>query len=82
LIAVLGSTAYLLTQIKEWHARFKAGNLSCEGKFRPDRIPHVLGKILSDFLEEFPFTTAEIIAQHFNQSKPIIKKILQKELGL
>jgi hypothetical protein len=41
-----------------------------------------LGKALSDFFEEFPFATAEIIAQHFNQSKPIIKEILQQELEL
>jgi hypothetical protein len=82
LITVLGSTAYSLSQIKEWRARFKAGDLSCEDQFRTDRPPHVLGKALSDFLEEFPFVTAEIIAQHFNQSKTTIKEILQRELGL
>jgi hypothetical protein len=81
-IAVLGSTAYSLTQIKEWGARFKAGGLSCEDKFRPAHPLHVLAKSLSDFFEEFLFITAGIIVQHFNQSKPTIKKILQRELWL
>jgi hypothetical protein len=50
----------------------------------------VLGKALSDFLEEFPFASAAIIAEQFNQSinqsinqsKSTIKEILQRELGL
>jgi hypothetical protein len=40
-----------------------------------------LGKALSDFLEEFPFTTAGFIVQHFGKSKHTIKEILQWELG-
>jgi hypothetical protein len=82
LTIVFGSTAYLLIQIREWRVRFKAGDLSCEDKFRFDRFPQVLGKALSDFLEEFPFATVGLIVQHFNQSKSTIKKILQRELGL
>jgi hypothetical protein len=66
LTAVLGSTAYSLIQIKEWRARFKTGDLSCEDKFRLGRPPRVLGKALSDFLKYFLFATAGIIAQHFN----------------
>jgi hypothetical protein len=53
-------------------ARFKVADLSCESNVRSDRRLHFLGKGLSDFLEEFHFTTAEIIAQHFNQYRPII----------
>jgi hypothetical protein len=56
--SVLGSTADSLTQIKEWRARFKACYLSSEDTSRPDCPPHVLGKALSDFLEEFPFVIA------------------------
>jgi hypothetical protein len=82
LTVVLGSTAHSLTQIKEWRARFKAGDFSCENKFRFDLLLHVLGKDLRDFLKEFPFATAGIIAQHFNQSKLTINEILQQELGL
>jgi hypothetical protein len=82
LTAVVGSTTYSLTQIKEWRACFKAGDLSCEDKVRYGLFPHVLGKALSDFLEEFPFATTGVIAQHFNQSKPTIKEILQQELEL
>jgi hypothetical protein len=49
-------------------------------KFRADPL-HILRKALSDFLEEFPFATAGVLAEHFNQSKPTIKEIIQRELG-
>jgi histone-lysine N-methyltransferase SETMAR len=42
----------------------------------------VLAKALSDFLEEFLFASAAIIAEQFSQSKSTIKEILQRELGL
>jgi hypothetical protein len=53
-------------------------------KFRADRSLHILRKALSDFLEEFHFATAGVLAEHFNQStcKPTIKEIIQRELGL
>jgi histone-lysine N-methyltransferase SETMAR len=82
LTAVLGPTAYSLTQVKEWRSRFAAGDFSCEDQIRSGRPPHVLGKPLSDFLEEFPFASAGVIAQYFNQSKTTIKEILDRELGL
>jgi hypothetical protein len=63
---VLGSAAYSLSQIKKWRARFETGDLSCEDQFRPDRLPHVFGKALSDFLEGFPLAITGIIAQHFD----------------
>jgi hypothetical protein len=82
LTVVLSSTVYSLTQINEWSARIKASNFSCEDKFRPGHLPHVLGKALSDFLDEFPSATAGVIAQHFSLSKPTIKEIFQQEFGL
>jgi hypothetical protein len=81
LTAVLGSTVYLLHKIKEWRRRFAKGNLSCQDQIRPGRRPHVLGKALSDFLEKFPFASADIIAQDFGQSKHTFKQILKRELG-
>jgi transposase len=80
--AVLGPTAYSLHQVKEWRRRFAKGDLSCQDQIRPGRPSHVLGKALSDFLEEFPFASASIIAQNFGQSKSTIKQILKRELGL
>jgi transposase len=77
LTAVLASTAYSLSQVKEWRARFATGDLSYQDQFRTGRPPHVLGKTLSDFLEDFPFASAAIIAEQFNQSKSTIKEILQ-----
>jgi hypothetical protein len=71
----------LLTQIKEWRARFETGDFLCKDQSRPDRPPRVSEKALSDFLEEFPFATAGIITQHFGKSKSTIKEILQQEFG-
>jgi hypothetical protein len=58
------------------------GGLSCEYQSRPGYPLHVLGKALPDFLEEFTFATAGVIAQHLDRSKHTIKEILQRELGL
>jgi hypothetical protein len=82
LTTILGSTAYSLGQVREWRARFATGKLSYQEEFRPGHSSHVLGKVLSDFLKEFPFASAGIIAQHFGQPNHTIKKILQQELGL
>jgi hypothetical protein len=82
LTIVLGPTAYSLPQVKEWRSRFANGDLCCQDQIRLGGPPDVLGKTLSDFHEEFPFASADIIAQNFGQSKPLIKQILQRELGL
>jgi hypothetical protein len=42
----------------------------------------VLGTDLSQFLEEFPFATAGLLAQHFGESKHTIKEKFNSELGL
>jgi hypothetical protein len=73
LTAVLGRTAYSPSQIKKWRICFAKGYLSCQDQIRPGRPPHVLGKALSDLLEEFPLASAGIIAQNFGQSKPTLK---------
>jgi hypothetical protein len=44
--------------------------------------PHVLRKALAAFLEEFPFASAAIIAEQFNQSKSTVKEGFQRDLGL
>jgi hypothetical protein len=62
LTTVLGHTAYLLREVKEWCARFAAGDLSCQEQFKAGRPFHILGKALSDFLEEFPFAIAGVLA--------------------
>jgi hypothetical protein len=64
LTKVLSSTTYSLTQIKEWCTRFETGDLLYEDQSRLGHPPHVLEKALSDFLEQFPFVTLGIIAQH------------------
>jgi hypothetical protein len=43
---------------------------------------HVLWKPISNIIEEFPFASAGVIAQHFGLSKSIIKDIIERELGL
>jgi hypothetical protein len=42
----------------------------------------VLGTDLSQFLEEFPFAKAELLAKHFGESKYTIKEILNREFGV
>jgi hypothetical protein len=61
LTAVLGSTAYSSTQIKEWRARFKAGDLSYEDKFRPGRPPHALGRLSPISLGSFLLRLQELL---------------------
>jgi hypothetical protein len=61
---------------------FANGDLSYQDQIKLGRAHHVLGKTLSDFLEEFPFAREDIVAQNFGQSKPTIKHILKRELGL
>jgi hypothetical protein len=81
LTAILGPTVFSLLQVKEWRTRFAAGDLSCQDRLRAGCPIRILGKVVSDFLEEFPFRTAGFLGEHFNQSKSTIKEILQRELG-
>jgi hypothetical protein len=82
LAAIVDSTAYSPTQIKECHARFKMADLSCEYRSRPGRPSYILGKALSDFVKEFRFASPGGIAQHFSQSRHIIREILSQKCGL
>jgi hypothetical protein len=50
IIAVLGSTAYSLTQIKEWRARFETGDLSHEDQSRHARPSSRFGESSRQFL--------------------------------
>jgi hypothetical protein len=43
---------------------------------------HLLAQPLSDFLEQFRFTSAGAFAQHFGLSNPTIKDIIELDLGL
>jgi hypothetical protein len=82
LSAVLGPTAYSLVQVRKWRSRFASGDLSCQDQFKTGHPLDVLGKPLSDFLEEVPFASAGVIAHHVGLSKPTIKDIIERELGL
>jgi hypothetical protein len=82
LSAVLDPTAYSLASVEEWLSPFASGNRSCQDRFKAGRPVHVLGKPLSDFLEEFPFASAGVIAQYFLLSKSPIKHIIEREIGL
>jgi hypothetical protein len=65
LTAVPGPTAYSWSEVKQWRSRFAKGDLSCQDQIRSGHPPHLLGKALSDSLEEFPFASAGIIPQNF-----------------
>jgi hypothetical protein len=82
LTTVLTSTAYSMSQVKKWVVRFKQSEKTCEDQSRIDRHLYFLRQPLRDFLQEFPFAMATMIAQHFDESRYTIKQILQQELGL
>jgi hypothetical protein len=82
LYSVLGSTAYFLSQVRNWCTRFTDGDLICIDQSRAGRPRHVLGTDLTQFFEQFPFATTGLLAQHFGESKHTIKEILNRELGL
>jgi transposase len=82
LSTVLGPIAYSLIQVNNWCTRFTDGDLTCSDQLRTGRPRHMLGTDLSQFLHEFPFATARQLAEHFNESKHIIKAILERELWL
>jgi hypothetical protein len=82
LCSVLGSTAYSLSQVRNWCTRFTDGDLTCIDQSRAGCSRHMLGMNLGQFLEEFPFTTARLLAQHFGESKHTIEQIFNRELGL
>jgi hypothetical protein len=71
----------LVSQIKKWIVWFKQGEKTYEDQSQTVRLSHFLGQPLRDFLQELPFTTAIMIAQHFDESRHAIKQILQWELG-
>jgi hypothetical protein len=82
LSAVLGPTAYSLSQVKKWCVRFTEGDLTCSDQMRTGRPDHRLGTELSQFLQEFPFATARQLGKHFNESKNTIKATFERELWL
>jgi hypothetical protein len=53
LTAIFSSTAYSLTQIEEWRARFETGDCSCEDQSMPNHSLYVLGKLSPISLRDF-----------------------------
>jgi hypothetical protein len=81
LSSVLGSTAYSLSQVRNWCATLTEGGLTCIDESRAGRPCHVGGTDFSEFLEEFLFATAGPLAQDYAESKHAIKEILNREFG-
>jgi hypothetical protein len=81
LTSALGGSAYSLSQVKYWTRKFKNGQLDCLDEIRPGRPLSGLGTVLEDFLKQFPFATARIMARHFRLSPTTIKDILDRKLG-
>jgi len=78
----IGESAYCRAEVKFWLARFREGDLSYKDHERVGRPLAVLGTVLHKFLTKHPFASARIMAEHFNLSHPIVKEILQREMGL
>jgi hypothetical protein len=62
LITMLTSIGYSVSQVEKCFVWFKQGGKTCEDQSRTGRPPHFLGQPLRDFLQEFLFATAVIIA--------------------
>jgi hypothetical protein len=82
LYSVLSAPAYSRSQVRNWWTRFTEGDVTYIDQWKADRARHVLGTDLSQFLQEFPFATAEFLAQHFDESKETIQEKLNRELVL
>jgi hypothetical protein len=82
LYSVLGEHAYSLSQTKRWISRFKDGDLSSEDDDRSGRPLLDLSDGIRQYLENYPFTSAELLAKHFWISVPTIRRILKVHRGL
>jgi hypothetical protein len=77
-----GSDISSRAQISRWLARFSRHDIFCLNQVRPGRPLSILGWPLEHFLEKFPFSSARIMAMHFNVSHSTVKDVVSRELGL
>jgi hypothetical protein len=82
LMGTLGDDLYAVSQIKIWLQKFRNDDLSCKDSPRSERPLLTLGPQLEAFMHKYPFASARVIAQHFLTTVPMIKDILQRELGM
>jgi hypothetical protein len=82
LMSTLGDDSYGVSQIKIWLQKFRNGDLSFKDSPRSGRHSLTLGLQLKAFMHKYPFASARVIAQHFLTMVPMIKDILQRELGM
>jgi hypothetical protein len=64
----LGSDGYSQAQISRRLAHFITSDIFCLDESRPGRRLSILGPLLEQFWEKFPFATALMITIHFNVS--------------
>jgi hypothetical protein len=69
-------------QIKTWLRQFGNGDLSWKDAPPTGHPPLTLGWQLAAFLQKYHFASARVLARQFLTSIPVIKEILQRELGL
>jgi hypothetical protein len=81
LMSTLGDDSYGVPQIKIWLQKFRNGDLSCKDSPRSRRPLFTLGPQLEAFMQKYPSASARVIAKHFLTTVPMIKDILQRELG-
>jgi hypothetical protein len=82
LVTAVGADAYGRSQVKIWVQKFGNGNLSFKEAPRTRRRPCTLRPQLVAFLQKQHFASARVLGQHFLTSVPMIREILQRELGL
>jgi hypothetical protein len=81
-MSTLGDNSCAVSQIKIWLQKFRNGDLSRKDSPRSGRPLLTLGPQLEAFMQKCPLASARVIAQHFLTTVPMIKDILQRELGM
>jgi transposase len=81
-LSTLGDDSYRVSQIKIWLQKFRNSDLSCKYSPRSGRPLLILEPQLEALMQKYPFASARAIAQHFLTTVPMIKDILQRELGM
>jgi transposase len=71
-----------ISTVKRWTRKFKNGDLFCDDDSRPGWPTSMLGSVLQQFLDRYPFSSAKVLSRHFRISLSTVKEILTRGVGL
>jgi hypothetical protein len=79
---VLDDDCYSPVAIGPWLAPFREDHLSCADHYRSRRPVIDISECVLDFLNKFPFASANMMSKHFRMARGTIMEILQRDLRL